>query len=84
MSEKKSIKKKIPLKTILKKIGNKSKLQIAENIAIHNVGDLYNSKKNYLTFCSNPKYVNILKKTKASAILIPSKFKHYVPKNQFL
>jgi UDP-3-O-[3-hydroxymyristoyl] glucosamine N-acyltransferase len=80
MSEKKSIKKKISLKTILKKIGNKSKLQIAENIAIHNVGDLYNSKKNYLTFCSNPKYVNILKKTKASAILIPSKFKHYVPK----
>jgi UDP-3-O-[3-hydroxymyristoyl] glucosamine N-acyltransferase len=68
------------LSEILKKINNKKKLKNKENIIIQDVRDLLSSKKSHLTFCSNPNYVNFLKKTKASAVLVLDKFKNHVPK----
>ena len=68
------------LSEILKKINNKKKLKNKANIIIQDVRDLLSSKKSHLTFCSNPNYVNFLKKTKASAVFIPDKFEKYVPR----
>ena len=80
IKKKKIVKNQLFLKTILKKINSKLKLKKKDNIVIDHVSDLLNSKKNHLTFCANPKYINFLKKTKASAVLVLGKFEKYVPK----
>ena len=51
-----------------------------KNIKIEYVGDLVSKKKNFITFFSNIKYLNCLKKTKASAVVISKKYFKYVPK----
>ena len=68
------------LNTILKKINNKLKLKKKDDILIVDAKDLLNSKKSELSFCVSPKYIPFLKKTKASAVLVPDKFEKYVPK----
>ena len=70
----------LSLNTILKKINNKLKLKKKDDILIVDVKDLFNSKKNELSFCVSPKYIPFLKKTKASAVLVLDKFEKYVPK----
>jgi UDP-3-O-[3-hydroxymyristoyl] glucosamine N-acyltransferase len=79
---KKKISKKnqIFLSALLNKINNKLKLKKTNDVAITDVSDLINSKKNHLAFCTGPKYINFLKKTKASAVLVQNKFKKFVPK----
>lgn len=65
---------------LLKKIGLKSSVAANNIISIVNVSDLSNAKNNTLTFFSNVKYLQFLKKTKASAVFIQKKFAKYVPK----
>ena len=70
----------VSLNQILKKINNKLKLKKKNDILIFDVCDLLDANKNKLSFCVSPKYIPFLKKTKASAVLVPLKFKSYVPK----
>ena len=69
------------LHTLLKKIKIKFNKSKVKNISINNIGDLFNSKKNYLTFFSNINYLSLLKNTKASAILVKNEHAKYVPIN---
>ena len=81
MSAELTIKKnELPLNKILEKINNKLKLKKKDDILIVDVKDLFNSRKNELSFCASPKYINFLKKTNASAVLVLDKFKNHVPK----
>jgi UDP-3-O-[3-hydroxymyristoyl] glucosamine N-acyltransferase len=80
MSKKKQMNKEFFfLKSILKKIKYFPELKNKTDVLIVNVSDLSSSKINYLTFCSNFKYIDILKKTKASAVFVLDKFKKFVP-----
>ena len=57
------------------------KLDLKKNFHIKNVSNIEYAIKGDLTFCLNSKYLNLLKKTKASACLIPRNFLKFVPKN---
>jgi UDP-3-O-[3-hydroxymyristoyl] glucosamine N-acyltransferase len=69
--------KKILLHSLLKL--SKIKFNVAiKNINIETVTDISRAKKNSITFFSNIKYLELLKKTKASAIIISKKYKKYL------
>lgn len=61
-----------------------NKSYIKKKIYIKNAGDLYSSRKNYISFFSNLKYLNLLKKTKADVIITKENLKKYIPKNKII
>ena len=76
----------LPSKKIkLSKIINflKLKINLKKDCVIKNVSNIDNALKNDITLCLSSKYVELLKKTKASACIISKNFLHYVPKNCF-
>jgi len=72
------------LHALLKKIKIKFNKSKVKNILINNIGDLSNSKTNYLSFFSNINYLPLLNNTKASAIFIKKEHTKYVPSNIIL
>jgi len=54
--------------------------KIIKNININCAVDILSNKKDSITFFSSIKYLNILKKSKASAIFVSKKYIKYVPK----
>jgi len=74
-------KNKIKIFDILKilKLKNKGK----KNFFINKISDISRAKAGDLTICKNSKYVNFLKSSKASAIIIEKKYAKLVPKKTF-
>ncbi len=70
----------IPLHTLLKLSRINFNNKIIKNINIKCAVDISSNKKDSITFFSSSKYLNILKKSKASAIFISKKYIKYVPK----
>ena len=68
------------LHDILLKNEIKFNKKIVKNIKIKTISDISRAKKNYISFFSNINYLQYLKKTKASAIIIEDKFIRYMPK----
>ena len=66
---------------LLNKIKIKFDKKKIKNISIYSIGDLCNSKTNYLTFFSNINYLSLLQKTKASVVIVKKEHVKYVPKN---
>ena len=58
-------------------------INIKKDCIIKNISNIDNSLKNDITFCYSSKYLDLLKKTKASACIISKNFLEYVPKNCF-
>ncbi len=76
----------LPSKRIkLSKIINflKLKINLKKDCVIKNVSNIDNALKNDITLCLSSKYLQLLKKTRASACIISKSFLHYVPKNCF-
>ena len=76
----------LPSKRIkLSKIINflKLKINLKKDCVIKNVSNIDNALKNDITLCLSSKYVQLLKKTKASACIISKSFLHHVPKDCF-
>ncbi len=71
----------INIKNILEKNNIKNDSAILEDEVFYNIKTISNSTKNDLTFFSNYKYFNDLKKIKAKACLIENKYKKLLPKN---
>ena len=59
------------------------KINLKKDCIIKNISNINNSLKNDITLCLNSKYLELLKKTKASACIINKNFLRYVPKNCF-
>ena len=57
----------------------KISINLENDFLINNLTNLDNAKTNDISFCSKPKYVENLRKTKASACLILRNFSKYVP-----
>ena len=57
---------------------------IVKNILINNACDLLKSKKNSISFFSNYKYLNQLKKTKASVIITNDSLKKYISNKKII
>lgn len=72
--------KKVTLKFLLKAINLSVVLNEQLNIKITEIADLINAKKNSISFFSNIKYQDHLKKTKASAIFTKKKYRALIPK----
>ena len=76
--------KKIKFKEI-KNILEENSIQIISNISddaiFSNIQTISNSNHSDLSFFSNKKYLNELKKIKAKACLIENQFIQYLPKN---
>lgn len=71
----------LSLSDILKLINFKIKSSKFNRIYINGISELSKAKNSQITFFSNIKYLDKLKKSKAAAIFVASKFKKYVPKN---
>ena len=71
----------IDLRRVIRELSLKQKIN--KKILISDVRDIKNAKKNHITFFTNSKYLELLKKTTATAIIIAEKFKKYVPKKTF-
>ena len=69
------------IKNILEKNQLKVSSKISDNETFSSIKTISNSTKNDLTFFSNFKYLNHLKKMKSKACLIEDKFVQYLPKN---
>ena len=74
-------KKKVFLNHLLKAINSPTILKKKSNIKVVDVGDLFLSKKNMISFFSNISYQDQLKKTKASVIFTKEKYRSLIPKN---
>ena len=61
----------------------KVKKKIKKDFFIKNISNLTNASSGDLTICNHIKYLDLLKKTKASACFVSNKFAKYVPKNCF-
>ena len=72
--------KSVLLHSLLKISSIKFNKKSIKNINIKSVGDILSNNKSSITFFSNIKYLNLLKKTKASVIIISKKYAKYVPK----
>jgi len=77
-------KKSISSKNFLSFLVSKKKILDEIKFKISALKSLTEAKKNELTFFSNTKYLDDLKKTNASAIFIKKKFTKYVPKKCLL
>ena len=71
--------KKIKLSKIINFLNLKTSLK--KDFIIKNVSNIDNSLKNDITLCSGTKYLELLKKTKASACIIKKNYLPHVPKN---
>ena len=71
--------KKIKLSKIINFLNLKTSLK--KDFIIKNVSNIDNSLKNDITLCSSTKYLELLKKTKASACIIKKNYLPHVPKN---
>ena len=71
----------IEIKKILELNSIVVKSNISDNESFTSIKTLSNSKSNDLSFFSNLKYINDLKKSKAKACLIEDKYLEYLPKN---
>ena len=71
----------IEIKKILEVNSIEVKSNISDNESFSSIKTLSNSKSNDLSFFSNLKYLNDLKKNKAKACLIEDKFLEYLPKD---
>ena len=71
----------IEIKKILEKNSIFAKSNISDNESFSSIKTLSNSNKNDLSFFSNLKYINDLKKSKAKACLIEDRYLEYLPKN---
>jgi len=56
------------------------KFNIKNDVLIKNISSIDKATKGDLTFCLNSKYIELLKKTKATACIISKNFIKYVPK----
>jgi len=72
------MKKKIRLNKILELLKQK---KLKKDLFINNITNLKDAKKGDLSLCINFKYIEELKKTKASACITSKKFLKYVPTN---
>ena len=61
----------------------KLKINLKKDCVIKNVSNIDNAVKNDITLCLSSKYLELLKKTKASACIISKNFLHHVPKDCF-
>ena len=77
------VSKKIKLSKIINFLKLKLKINLKKDCVIKNVSNIDNSLKNDITLCLSSKYLELLKKTKASACIISKNFLHHVPKNCF-
>jgi UDP-3-O-[3-hydroxymyristoyl] glucosamine N-acyltransferase len=59
------------------------KINLKKDCVIKNVSNIDNALKNDITLCLSSKYVELLKKTKASACIISKNFLNHVPKIVF-
>ena len=71
----------IEIKKILEKNSLKVSSELSENEIFSNLKTISNSSENDLSFFSNIRYLNDLKKIKSKACLIEKKFISYLPKN---
>jgi len=71
--------KKIKLSKIIKFLN--LKLNIKKDVSIKNISNLEIASKGDISFCFNSKYLNFLKKTKATACIISKNFLKFVPDN---
>jgi len=71
-------------KTYLYEILNKCNItfdkNITKNLIIENVGDLLSSKEKFITLFNNIKYLDMLKSTKASTVILPINLLKFLPK----
>ena len=74
----------ILLHSLLKECTINFNKKIIKNIYVKCAGDIFSKKKDFITFFSNIKYLNFLKETKASAIVISKKYTKYVPKKTII
>ena len=72
------LKKKFKLSFILKYL--KINQSIKKDFFLQNISNIDNAKKNEISICLNSRYIDFLKTTKASAVLISKNFLNYVPK----
>ena len=56
-------------------------LNLKKDIIISNISNIDVASKGDISFCINSKYLNFLKKTKASACIISKNFLKFIPKN---
>ena len=70
----------LSLSNILKAINFQKQSSKLNEININGISELSKAKKHQITFFSNIKYLDKLKKSKASAIFISDKYKKHVPK----
>ena len=70
----------LSLSNILKAINFQIQSSKLNEININGISELSKAKKHQITFFSNIKYLDKLKKSKASAIFISDKYKKHVPK----
>ena len=71
----------IEIKELLEKNSLEVKTRISDQEIFSSLKTISNSSNNDLTFFSNIRYLNDLKKVKAKACLIEEKFINYLPKN---
>ena len=71
----------IEIKKILEKNSLEVSSELSENEIFSNLKTISNSSENDLSFFSNIRYLNDLKKIKAKACLIEKKFIKYLPDN---
>ncbi len=71
----------IDIKNLLEKNSLKVNSLILDDEIFESIKSLYNAKENDLSFFSNQKYFNNLKKIRAKACLIDNQYIDYLPKN---
>ena len=69
------------IKNVFEKNSIKFNSKISDNEIFQSIKTISNSSNNDLSFFSNSKYINDLKKIKAKACLIEEKFIEFLPKN---
>ena len=70
----------VSLHSLLKLSSIKYSKKNIKNINIKQADNILSQKKDSITFFSDIKYLDLLKKTRASAIIISNKYAKYVPK----
>lgn len=70
------------LKELLKLCEISVSNKVDNTVKVVSAADLEKSKKNYISAFFNPKYIDLLKKTKASTIIINKKYLKYLPKGK--
>ena len=69
----------IDLKNIFEKNSINVSSKLSDQVIFDNIKSISNADKNDLSFLSNIKYLNLLKKIKAKACIIEEKYIDYLP-----